>query len=93
MPTYRGLYHWPKVLTPDGYANRLWLDSMIHGLRRRRPRPGDKWYLDEVFILMTPLIIQTTPKTSVNSGWSRSITEKRCIGGRSLTSGMVGIRS
>jgi putative transposase len=21
-----------------------------NGLRRRRPRPGDKWYLDEVFI-------------------------------------------
>ena len=25
----------------QGFANRL---------RRRRPRPGDKWYLDEVFI-------------------------------------------
>ena len=43
--------------------------------------------------LMTPLIIQTTPKTSVNSGWSRSITEKHCISGRSLTSCMVGIGS
>jgi putative transposase len=25
-------------------------ESFAHGLRRRRPRPGDKWYLDEVFI-------------------------------------------
>ena len=24
--------------------------SFANGLRRRRPRPGDKWYLDEVFI-------------------------------------------
>ena len=24
--------------------------SFAHDLRRRRPRPGDKWYLDEVFI-------------------------------------------
>lgn len=24
--------------------------SFAHGLRRQRPRPGDKWYLDEVFI-------------------------------------------
>jgi hypothetical protein len=23
------LYHWPKVLTPGGYANRLCLDSMF----------------------------------------------------------------
>jgi len=24
--------------------------SFAHSLRRRRPRPGDKWYVDEVFI-------------------------------------------
>lgn len=24
--------------------------SFANGLRRRRPRPGDKWHLDEVFI-------------------------------------------
>jgi putative transposase len=24
--------------------------SFAEGLRRRRPRPGDKWHLDEVFI-------------------------------------------
>jgi putative transposase len=25
-------------------------ESFAHSLRRRRPRPGDKWHLDEVFI-------------------------------------------
>ena len=25
-------------------------ESFAHNLRRRRPRPGDKWHLDEVFI-------------------------------------------
>jgi putative transposase len=25
-------------------------EGFAHGLRRRRPRPGDKWHLDEVFI-------------------------------------------
>ena len=24
--------------------------AYAHGLRRRRPRPGDKWHLDEVFV-------------------------------------------
>jgi transposase-like protein len=24
--------------------------TFANGLRRRRPRPGDKWHLDEVFI-------------------------------------------
>jgi hypothetical protein len=43
--------------------------------------------------LMTPLIYQTGPKTSANSGWSCSMREKRCISGRSLTSGIIGIRS
>ena len=43
--------------------------------------------------LTTPLIYQIGPKTSAKSGWSCSICEKRCISGRSLVSGMVGIRS
>ena len=46
-----------------------------------------------VSLLMTPLIYQTAPKTSANSGWSCSIREKRCISGSSLASGMVGMRS
>jgi hypothetical protein len=29
---------------------RTFGQAFANGLRRRRPRPGDKWYLDEVFI-------------------------------------------
>jgi len=43
--------------------------------------------------LMTPLIYQIGPKTSANSGCSCSMWEKCCISGRSLASGIVGIRS
>ena len=43
--------------------------------------------------LTTPLIYQTAPKTSAKRGCSRSICEKRCISGCSLTSGIIGIRS
>ena len=46
-----------------------------------------------VWDLMTPLICQTGPKTSANSGCSCSVREKRCISGRNLASGIVGIRS
>ena len=52
------------------------------GLRFRSPPP-----------LMTPLICQTGPKTSAKSGRSCSMREKRCINGRSLISGIIGIRS
>ena len=47
----------------------------------------------EIINLMTPLIYQTGPKTSAKSGWSCSMREKRCISGRSLPSGIMGIRS
>ena len=40
-----------------------------------------------------PLICQIGPKTSANSGCSCSVREKRCISGRNLASGIVGIRS
>jgi hypothetical protein len=54
----------------------------------------DAWVeLFAVFSLMTPRIYQTGPKTSVKSGWSCSMREKRCISGRSLPSGIMGIRS
>ena len=43
--------------------------------------------------LMTPLIHQTAPKTSVKRGCSCSIWEKRCINGRSQSSRMFGSRS
>ena len=43
--------------------------------------------------LTTPLIYQTGPKTSAKSGWSCSMREKHCISGRSLASGIMGIRS
>jgi hypothetical protein len=38
--TYETIRSWCAKFGPD-YANQL---------RRRRPRPGDKWHLDEVFI-------------------------------------------
>ena len=43
--------------------------------------------------LTTPLVYQTGPKTSAKSGWSCSMSEKRCISGRSRLSGIMGIRS
>ena len=33
-----------------GAGVRKFGESFAHALRRRRPRPGDKWHLDEVFI-------------------------------------------
>jgi putative transposase len=38
--TYEAIRQWCRKFGQD-YANQL---------RRRRPRPGDKWYLDEVFL-------------------------------------------
>ena len=43
--------------------------------------------------LTTPLICQTGPKTSAKIGCSCSMREKPCISGRSLASGIMGIRS
>ena len=43
--------------------------------------------------LKNPLICQTGPKPSANSGWSCSIWEKRCISGPSHSSRIVGSRS
>ena len=45
------------------------------------------------YLLTTPLVYQTGPKTSAKSGCSCSIREKRCISGRSRLSGIMGIRS
>jgi hypothetical protein len=44
-------------------------------------------------VLMTPLKLQTGPKTSAKSGCCCSMREKRRTSGRSLVSGIVGIRS
>jgi putative transposase len=38
--TYEAIRQWCQKFGQD-YANQL---------RRRRPRPGDKWYMDEVFL-------------------------------------------
>jgi putative transposase len=38
--TYEAMRYWWRQFG-QAYANQL---------RRRRPRPGDKWYLDEVFL-------------------------------------------
>src|ERR687892_2595213 len=38
--SYEAIRQWCRKFGQD-YANQL---------RRRRPRPGDKWYLDEVFL-------------------------------------------
>ena len=43
--------------------------------------------------LTTPLVYQTGPKTSAKSGCSCSMREKRSISGRSLASGIMGIKS
>ncbi len=40
LVTYESIHQWCRKFG-QAFAN---------GLRRRRPRPGDKWYLDEVFI-------------------------------------------
>lgn len=40
--TYEAIRQWCRKFGQD-YANQL---------RRRRPRPGDKWYLDEVFLII-----------------------------------------
>ncbi len=41
--TYEPIRHWCRKFG-QAYA---------HALRRRRPRPGDKWHLDEVFVGIT----------------------------------------
>ena len=38
------------VLRGPERSNALRLPDYANALRRRRPRPGDKWHLDEVFI-------------------------------------------
>jgi hypothetical protein len=38
--TYKAIRKWSRKFGQQ-YANQL---------RRRRPRPGDKWYMDEVFL-------------------------------------------
>jgi hypothetical protein len=48
---------------------------------------------DDPRMLKTPLVYQTGPKTSAKSGCSCSMREKRSISGRSLPSGIMGIRS
>jgi hypothetical protein len=40
MLTYEAVRYWCRKFG-QAYANQL---------RRRRPRPGDKWHLDEVFL-------------------------------------------
>jgi putative transposase len=40
MLTYEAMQYWSRKFGL-AYANQL---------RRRRPRPGDKWHLDEVFL-------------------------------------------
>jgi GxxExxY protein len=49
--------------------------------------------LKTVAELKTPLVYQTGPKTSAKSGCSCSMREKRSISGRSLPSGIMGIKS
>jgi putative transposase len=35
---------------PDIWLKEKWPKSSANQLRRRRPRPGDKWHVDEVFL-------------------------------------------
>ena len=69
------------------------VEQMIGDRNASRHFPKGFSILDGGPDLRTPLIYQTGPNTSVKSGCSCSICEKRCISGRSHCSRMVGIRS
>ena len=70
----------------DGHAAPANIDGFyLFGLH--------KFPIFRVADLIIPLICQIGPKTSANSGCSCSVREKRCISGRNLASGIVGIRS
>jgi putative transposase len=45
MLSYETIRSWCAKFGPD-YANQL---------RRRRPRPGDKWHVDEVFVTINAI--------------------------------------
>ena len=63
----------------------------IDDAAKKGGKAGACGFVDQ--ILMTPRIFQIGPKTSAKSGCSCSMPEKRCISGRSLVSGIMGIRS
>lgn len=44
--------------------------TYANGLRRRRPRPCDKWHLDEVFIFVAP-------STMATASWTTSVARSR----------------
>ena len=75
LVTYETIRSWCARFGPD-YANKL---------RRRRPRPGDKWHLDEVFVKIdgcftTCGVRSTSMATCSTSSCSRAVTQWRLNG-------------
>jgi transposase-like protein len=61
-------------------------------LKRRRPRPGDKWYMDEVFIrirgkqhYLWRAVDQDTRTEMYSTSWSRAGAAPRRPGGSSAS--------
>ena len=72
MLTYETIRSWCAKFGPD-YANQL---------RRRRPRPGDKWHVDEVFVKINGITRylwrrSTSTATCLTSWSSRGETPKQ----------------
>ena len=83
-----------------GFVPRRWHSLLLMlfvifwlGDAHLRSNMGTSEYGSNPFNPQDSLIYQTGPNTSVKSGCSCSICEKRCISGRSHCSRMVGIRS
>ena len=67
MVSYETIRAWCAKFGQD-YANQL---------RRRRPRPGDKWHLDEVFVTdqrhaSTTCGARSTSTATCSTSWSQS---------------------
>ena len=68
--THESIRHWCRKFGAD-FAQRL---------RRRRPRPGDTWHLDEVFIRLNGVLLAGTeqrlshPQPMFLFGWSGDLT-------------------
>ena len=68
--TYEAIRKWCRKFGQQ-YANQL---------RRRRPRPGDKWHLDEVFLIIEEVLPQAAQRANVRAAGDRDrqVEELRC---------------
>jgi hypothetical protein len=57
--------------------------AYANGLRRRRPRPGDKWHLDEVFIKVNGVLASRYKRIAIRRGKKRALV---AVGHTILTS-------